>query len=288
MGAILSCFLNMPVFLCGRFINGYAAGAFSFLIPLYVNEISPSKVRGATSMFIQLQITFGILIPALLGTGFPRDATQVKESDFFWRVVVGFPVAFSLLQMLLFFLFYCQNTPVNNLTYGRKSQAISALRLVYTKEGAILRLQQQEFESSLIKGSVVASSNVLSLNPKRALAVCIALQILKQLTGISAIYFYSSQLFESQDDPFNISVGNRVTVLIGATNFVATAVALPFVDKVGRKPMLVVGFFAMSAAILMVGVAKIYDSHLMASILVLVFIVAYEFSAGPVLWIYIP
>ena len=121
----------MPVFLCGRFINGYAAGAFSFLIPLYVNEISPSKVRGATSTFIQLQITLGILVPALLGIGFPPETTDVKESDFLWRVVVGFPVAVSLLQMLLFFLFYCHNTPPNNMTYHRNTQGLSALKLVY-------------------------------------------------------------------------------------------------------------------------------------------------------------
>ena len=86
--------------------------------------------------------------------------------------------------------------------------------------------------------------------------VCVILQIFKQLTGISAIYFYSSQLFESQDDPFNISVGNRVAVLIGATNFVSAAVALPFVDRLGRKTMLVIGFFVMSASITLVGISK--------------------------------
>ena len=86
--------------------------------------------------------------------------------------------------------------------------------------------------------------------------VCVILQIFKQLTGISAIYFYSSQLFESQDDPFNISVGNRVAVLIGATNFVSAAVALPFVDRLGRKTMLVIGFFVMSASIILVGISK--------------------------------
>ena len=68
----MSCFLNMPLFLCGRFISGYSAGAFSFLIPLYVNEVSPTKVRGATSMFVQLQITIGVLVPSLLGLGFPE------------------------------------------------------------------------------------------------------------------------------------------------------------------------------------------------------------------------
>ena len=78
IGAILSCFLNMPVFLIGRFISGYSAGAFSFLIPLFVNEVSPTKVRGATSMFVQLQITFGILIPALFGINFPDDSRELE------------------------------------------------------------------------------------------------------------------------------------------------------------------------------------------------------------------
>ena len=145
-----------------------------------------------------------------------------------------------------------------------------------------------DLESSLLNRSLADSSNLLSINPRKALYICIILQIFKQLTGICAIYFYSSQLFGSHDDPYNISVGNRVTVLIGATNFVSAAIALPFVDKLGRKPMLVIGFFIMSAAIILVGVFKVQDNHLFASILILVFIIAYEFSAGPVLWIYIP
>ena len=119
------------------------------------------------------------------------------------------------------------------------------------------------------------ASNLLSINPRKALFVCIVLQIFKQLTGISAIYFYSSLLFESEDDPYNISVGNRVTALIAATNFVSAAVALPFVDRLGRKPMLVVGFFVMSVAIILVGVFKILHNDLLASILILVFIVGF-------------
>ena len=78
VGATMSCFLNMPVFLCGRFINGYAAGAFSFLIPLFVNEVSPKKIRGGASMLVQLQLTFGILVPALFGLHFPDSTAQVK------------------------------------------------------------------------------------------------------------------------------------------------------------------------------------------------------------------
>ena len=190
--------------------------------------------------------------------------------------------------MLLFFLFYCHNTPTNNISHGRKNKALKALNLVYRREEAVLRLQQLDLEQSLMRASVVSSSNLLTQNPTRALAVCFVLQIIKQLTGISAIYFYSSQLFEAADNPCNISVGNRVTVLIAVTNFVSAAVALPFVDRLGRKPMLVVGFFGMSFSIILVGIFKLYSQTTAASILILLFIVAYEFSAGPVLWIYLP
>lgn len=82
-------------------------------------------------MLVQLQITLGILIPGLFGIGFPEEAYEVNQSDFYWRIVVGFPIAVSLFQMLVFLIFYCHNTPPNNLTYGRISHALQALKLIY-------------------------------------------------------------------------------------------------------------------------------------------------------------
>lgn len=77
IGTILIQFITMPLLLLGRFISGYGAGAFSFLIPLMLNEISPPRVRGGVSMLVQFQITFGVLMPAILGLGLPSFTTEV-------------------------------------------------------------------------------------------------------------------------------------------------------------------------------------------------------------------
>lgn len=79
IGAFFSTFLSMPLLLIGRLINGYAAGAFSFLIPLFINEVSPAAIKGTTSMLVQLMITIGVLVPALLGLALP-DSTNDLDS----------------------------------------------------------------------------------------------------------------------------------------------------------------------------------------------------------------
>ena len=104
-----------------------------------------------------------------------------------------------------------------------------------------------------INASFKAKKGV-SENPPRALVVCILLQIFKQLTGISAIYAYSSQLFGSKTDETYIYKGNFSAMLIAAVNFVTAVISMPFVERLGRRLMLLVGFFIMAGSDILVGV----------------------------------
>lgn len=116
LGAALSTVLNMPLLLLGRFINGYAAGAFSFLIPLFINEVSPVTVKGTTSMLVQLMITFGVFVPALLGLALPESTLDIDASYSFWKVIVLFPCIVSLFQIVLFATLYRHSTPPSYLS----------------------------------------------------------------------------------------------------------------------------------------------------------------------------
>ena len=111
IGVVLIQLINMPLLLLGRFINGYAAGAFSFLIPLMLNEISPPKVRGVVAMLVQFQLTFGVLVPALLGLGLPHYTYEVNHRQVLWRVIAGVPALVAFVQMALFLTLYRFNTP---------------------------------------------------------------------------------------------------------------------------------------------------------------------------------
>ena len=286
VGAVLSTFLNMPLLLVGRFVNGYAAGAFSFLIPLFINEVSPTPVKGTTSMLVQLMITFGVLVPALLGLALPESTRDIDSSYSYWKVVTLFPCIVSLFQVLLFATIYRHSTPVSYIAQQSKDQAYSALRLVYTERGIPIRYHELCKDQLFFQSKI--SKSELSQNPKRAILVCVLLQIFKQLSGISAIYFYSSQLFESQHNPSDLSHGAHITVMLATINFSAAAVAIPFIEKIGRKMMLVIGFFLMFLADCLVGSFQLSQTPSLAGYMALFYILSYEFSGGPVLWVYIP
>ena len=81
-------------------------------------------------------MSLGILVPSLIGLSLPHYTYQVKDSDYVWRVLLGFPVAVSFLQMVLFVAFFCFDPPSTYLKRNDEKNALSALKLVYTSEGA--------------------------------------------------------------------------------------------------------------------------------------------------------
>lgn len=91
-------------------------------------------------------------------------------------------------------------------------------------------------------------------NPTKAVIVCVLLAVFTQLTGISAILFYSSQIFCSKSDETNIYQGIVVSALVGSVSFGATFISLLFVDKAGRKLLLLIGAVIMCISNAMTGV----------------------------------
>lgn len=107
-----------------------------------------------------------------------------------WRVLVGFPVVMAVVQVIGFLIFYRYDTPQKYLEKNDQLTAKKALQMVYTSEGAEMRLKQLEFEISGVTNS--QSNNSIKANSTRALWVCIFLSIFQQLSGINGIIFYSS------------------------------------------------------------------------------------------------
>ncbi len=111
VGAVLCCIVNFIPLYIGRFLHGYGAGGFSYVIPIMLNEVSPPTIRGATSVLFQLTVTLGIVIAALIGLGLPHNIADVKENDLIWRVLLGFPVVIAILQLIAFLTCFRYDTP---------------------------------------------------------------------------------------------------------------------------------------------------------------------------------
>lgn len=145
--------------------------------------------------------------------------------------------------------------------------------MVYTSEGAERRFKQLEIE---IVGSTSSETgnNSLKANSMKALFVCIFLSIFQQLSGINGILFYSSQIFGSSDKE-DFYQGIIVSVLVGSVNCGSTLLALAFVEKLGRKKMLVIGFFIMTVFDVLTGIFVYLDNNTLEKVMILLFIVAF-------------
>ena len=177
-----------------------------------------------------------------------------------------------------------------------------------------MKLDEAEIASEVqeIEDSVKVRQNGFELfrtnsNFRRAIGLGVGLQIIQQLTGINVIMYYAPRIFgmagfESTNEQL------WGTVVIGVTNVLATFIAIAFVDKLGRKPIMYAGFVTMGAALLTVGALFLFggetrtmpnDEGIMQAVTVLrssnyaypavfallVFIIGFAMSAGPIIWV---
>ena len=305
IGALL-CSLapNEHVLLGARFLLGIAVGVASFTAPLYLSEVAPQSVRGSLISMYQLMITIGIVIAFLSNTFLATYATIDGTVGGHWRVMLGvIAVPAAIMFIGVWFL---PESPRWLFLNGFRERAIEVFRL--------MKLDEAEIASEVreIEDSVKVKQNGFELfktNPnfRRAIALGVGLQIIQQLTGINVIMYYAPRIFgmagfESTNEQL------WGTVIIGVTNVLATFIAIAFVDKLGRKPIMYAGFVTMGAALLTVGALFLFggeartmpnDEGVMQAVTVLsssdyaypavfallVFIIGFAMSAGPIIWV---
>ena len=314
VGSVLCALAPSPGFLIAtRFFLGIAVGMASFVAPLYLSEIAPQSVRGALISMYQLMITIGIVLAFLSDTFFASYAdlqplaTRLSESasmlaggrgqmvleGYFgmpWRWMLGV-IAVPALLMFLGMLFLPES-PRWLVLKKRADEALAVLRrLSPTEREAEAELAEIEAGLQLEqKGFALFKQN---RNFRRAIFLGVGLQVIQQFTGINVIMYYAPRIL--QEAGFNTTAEQMWgTVVVGTINVLATFIAIAFVDRLGRKPMMYTGFAVMGAGMLSLGAlfhlglgGAVHDmtmSYLAIASLV-VFIVGFAMSAGPIIWI---
>ncbi len=125
IGCTLTLIKVKEVVLAGRFIFGLAAGSFTVFVPSFINELTPTELKGPFGSATQLLITFGILVANLLGIPFP-DAQHHYEPGFvgdqYWRMLFAVPIAFAVVQSALLFTIFNYETPKYLKINGKKAE----------------------------------------------------------------------------------------------------------------------------------------------------------------------
>ena len=281
IGAVLSSISTTSLMMESvRFFLGIAIGIASFTAPLYISECAPQSIRGALISMYQLMITIGILgafiSDTLLGYGGH------------WRMMLGI-ISIPALIMFIGILFLPESPRWLFLT-GKKSDSERVLLKLRGNEEEVKK-EFQEIGKALAEDSKESGWAMLK-NPnfKRAVTLGIALQLFQQFTGINVVMYYAPTIFK-QAGFASDHQQMWGTVLIGLINVLATFIAIAFVDRFGRKPILYAGCTVMAASLFVVGlifhIGVTTSPHLPFITIgfLLLFIIGFAFSAGPLVWV---
>ncbi|KAI9312673.1 general substrate transporter [Dichotomocladium elegans] len=299
--AIQGAAQSLDYLFAGRFVTGVAVGALSMLVPLYQSEIAPPTIRGSLVALQQLAVTFGILISFWIDFG-----TQHMASEAQWRVPLCLQLAIGLILGvgILFFPF----SPHWLMSVGREEESLRVLSRLRR-----LRLDHPHLLSEWreIKTAVEFDRQAHPDPPRFAnffgyrdlflskgiafrLFIACAIMFLQQFTGINALIYYAPKIFLSVG-----LQGNQVSLLatgvVGIINFLMTLPAVLYLDKFGRKPMLMTASVVMTICMAVVAAisglfSSDWEAHTaegwVAVVFVYLFIGNFAYSWGPVGWLY--
>ena len=280
-----------------RFLGGLAVGAASVIAPAYIAEVAPAHLRGRLGSLQQLAIVVGIFI-ALLGDYFIAVAAGSAESPFWfgiaaWRWMFWTEIPPALLYGIGAFLI--PESPRFLVAQGRETEAAKVLAKV---EGGDVERKVVEIRQTVLRERKPTLSDLVSRSGGLLPIVWIGigLSIFQQFVGINVIFYYSSVLWRSVG--FSEADSLWITVITSVTNILTTLIAIAFVDKFGRKPLLLLGSIGMfltlgtmatvfaNAPLDAAGNPNLTgNSGLIALIAANLYVFSFGFSWGPIVWV---
>lgn len=267
---------SISVLVVARIIVGIAIGIASFVVPLYISEVAPTKYRGGLISFNQLAITIGIVLAYVV------DAHFSNSGQWRWMFAMG------LIPALLLFIgsLFIPKSPRWLVLVGRMADAKTVLATVRDKTTVDLELEEirESVEQKKTDWKTIFKKWV-----RPALVVSFGLAMFQQITGINTIIYYAPTIFEFAGFK-SAHAAILATSSVGAVNVLMTLIALPFVDKWGRRPLLLCGLTGMAIALAVLGYAFLH-SHVGDSLKwislgsMLLYIACFAMSLGVMLWV---
>ncbi|MDY7020990.1 MAG: sugar porter family MFS transporter [Cyanobacteriota bacterium] len=289
---------NLVTFIFWRLLGGLAVGAASVIAPAYIAEISPAHLRGRLGSLQQLAIVTGIFIALLSNYVIDTAAGGSAENPFLfgitaWRWMFWIEIIPAVLYGIG--ALRIPESPRYLVAQGRYDEAAQVFEKV---EGGNVRAKIDEIRKT-IQGETKAKLSDLTSRRGGLLPIVwigMGLSIFQQFVGINVIFYYSSVLWRSVG--FGEADSLLITVITGVTNIVTTLVAIAFVDKFGRKPLLLLGSIGMVLTLgtmaVLFGNAPLDASGqptltgsagVMALLAANLYVFCFGFSWGPVVWV---
>ncbi len=266
-------------FLVARSIGGVGIGASSMVCPVYIAELAPAARRGRLGALFQMGIVIGIFVTLLINAQIQGLGDETWNTENGWRWMFFAEVIPATLLLALLFL--APESPRWLLSTRRDAEAQAILAGVGGEQHAAAETQAIR---QALEHEEASFLELFRGRLWRPLLLAAVLMAVSQLSGINAIMYYSTKIMTTA----GAGVQNAFTasVIIGLVNVLFTFVALAFVDKAGRRPLLLVGLAVQVIALGATGWMFFVQQGgrpLLAAILL--FIAAFAMALGPIPWI---
>lgn len=269
----------LVVFNLYRVLGGIGVGLASAVCPMYIGEIAPAEIRGKLVSLNQFAIIFGMLVVYFVNWGIANGQSIEWINAIGWRYMFASEAIPAALFGLL--VLFVPETPRYLALVDQDEKALSVLEKINgSKERAQAILNE-------IKSTVTVSvkSKVSSFGWK-VIVVGILLSVFQQFVGINVALYYAPRIFESMGAAKDASM--LQTIVMGLVNVIFTVVAIMTVDKVGRKPLLIIGSIGMAFGMFAIsGLAYFNIIGISTLVFIIIYTASFMMSWGPICWVLI-
>jgi SP family arabinose:H+ symporter-like MFS transporter len=269
---------TVTIFSAARLLGGLAIGLASVLTPVYIAEIAPSRNRGALVSLNQLAIVVGILSAYLVNWQIAR----LGESSWRWMLAAAAVPSIGF----LFGLFLIPESPRWLVSIGRRDQGERVLARIVGEQSATRQVEAVEQAAA---GEEASWHELFSPNMRKRLAVGMLLALFSQITGINAVLYYGSIIISEHFPGQSTSMALIANVIIGTVNLLFTVVAMVFLDRWGRRAILIIASGGMATALtfLVVGLNVDGISPVLMLASILLYVAFFALGMGPGPWLII-
>ena len=299
IGAIIQGFAHEQlIFVVARFMGGMAVGAASVLSPAYISEVAPANIRGRMTTIQQIMIITGLTAAFVVNYALAHSAG--KSTEIFWGGYEAWRWMYWMqaipAAIFLVALFFIPESPRYLVSKGRDAEAKVVLGRLFgqgSSESKLADIRASFNEDHRPRlGDVMASGTLF----RPIVWAGLLLAVFQQLVGINVIFYYGATLWQSagftEDQSLLINIGSGV-VSIAICFFTAA-----FVDRIGRKPLLLIGSLGMAVTLFAMAYAfsngtldgagklQLSDSDgVIALVAANLYVMFFNASWGPVMWV---
>ncbi|XP_056131380.1 solute carrier family 2, facilitated glucose transporter member 1-like [Lampris incognitus] len=271
---------SFEMLIIGRFVVGLYSGLSTGFVPMYVGEISPTTLRGAFGTLHQLGVVLGILMAQIFGI------ESIMGNASLWPLLLSFTFFPAVLQCVL--LPICPESPRYLLiNRNEESKACNVLKKLRGTDDVAEDMQEmkEECQQMMREPKITIPELFRSPQYRQPIFIAIMLQLSQQLSGINAVFYYSTGIFERA----GVSQPVYATIGAGVVNTVFTVISLFVVERAGRRSLHLTGLLGMagSAVLMTIALALLDQLKWMSYVsigAIFLFVAFFEIGPGPIPW----